>query len=35
MSDEQWCDLVGLFYRRNELIAEHLNEAFPAIPPSR
>jgi hypothetical protein len=29
MTDKQWCELVGLFFRLNELIAEHFAEAFP------
>jgi hypothetical protein len=28
MTDEQWYELVGLFYRGNELIAEHFQDAF-------
>jgi len=28
MSDEQWYELAGLFYRGNELIAEHFQAAF-------
>lgn len=31
MSDAQWCELIGLFFRGNELIPEHLREAFPAL----
>ena len=28
MSDEQWMEVVGLFYRGNELIGEHFEDAF-------
>jgi hypothetical protein len=28
MSDEQWMELVGLFFRGNELIGEHFEDAF-------
>ncbi len=31
MSDEQWCELTGLFFRGNELIPEHFRETFPAL----
>jgi hypothetical protein len=34
LTDEQWFELVGLFFRGNELIAEHFQEAFPNSPPS-
>ena len=34
MSDTQWCELVGQFYRGNELIAEHLGNAFTLAPGS-
>jgi hypothetical protein len=34
MSDAQWHELVGLFYRGNELIAEHFQAAFGAVPGS-
>lgn len=30
MSGEQWCALTGLFFRNNELVAEHFRDAFPA-----
>jgi hypothetical protein len=33
MSDEQWSELVGLFFRGNELIEEHFGEAFPLSQP--
>ncbi len=29
MTDEEWCHLVGLFFRQNELIEEYFSEAFP------
>jgi hypothetical protein len=32
LADEQWSELVGLFFRGNELIEEHLCDAFPAWP---
>lgn len=28
MSDEQWMEVVGLFFRGNELIGEHFEHAF-------
>lgn len=28
MTDEEWCDLVGLFFRQNELIEEYFGHAF-------
>ena len=28
MSDEQWMEVVGLFFRGNELIGEHFEDAF-------
>jgi len=28
MSDEQWMEVVGLFFRNNELIGEHFEDAF-------
>jgi hypothetical protein len=31
LTDEQWFELVGLFFRGNELIEEHFREAFPSI----
>jgi hypothetical protein len=33
MTDEQWYELVSLFYRGNELIAEHFQEAFASSRP--
>lgn len=30
LTDEQWSELVGLFFRGNELIAEHFQAAFPS-----
>lgn len=32
LTDAQWCELVGLHFRGNELIEEHLRDAFPAWP---
>jgi hypothetical protein len=29
MTDEQWCELVGLHFRHNELVAEHFRAVFP------
>ena len=29
LSDSQWCDLVGLHFRHNELVAEHFRNVFP------
>lgn len=34
LSDEQWCRLVGLWFRGNELIEEHFKAAFPDFTPS-
>lgn len=31
LTDEQWCQLVGLHFRGNELIGEHFASAFPAM----
>ena len=31
LTDEQWCNLVGLYFRGNELIEEHFKAAFPAF----
>lgn len=31
LTDEQWCELVGLHFRGNELIGEHFASAFPAM----
>jgi hypothetical protein len=28
LSDEQWMEVVGLFFRNNELIGEHFADAF-------
>ncbi len=33
MGDEQWSELVGLFFRGNELIEEHFAQAFPVSQP--
>jgi hypothetical protein len=31
LTDDQWCNLVGLYFRGNELIEEHFKAAFPAF----
>jgi hypothetical protein len=31
LTDDQWCELVGLHFRQNELVAEHFRNAFPAM----
>lgn len=30
LADEQFCELIGLHFRQNELVEEHFQEAFPA-----
>ena len=32
LTDKQWCQLAGLYFRQNELIEEHFKEAFPMFP---
>jgi hypothetical protein len=31
MTDQQWCDLVGLHFRNNELVPEHFRRIFPDL----
>jgi hypothetical protein len=31
LADDEWAELVGLFFRGNELIAEHFEQLFPGV----